>query len=238
MLQLHKPIRRTFLPSDPFFDEGNEEYRCFEKVVDEDIDFIIDSLDAVRISEFKCSVKGCKENFISPLQFNRHYDILHKFRCEECVRDFPCNFFLCLHIEEHHDAFFKAQIERGAALYRCLLQDCTNVFKNEIERKDHLIRKHRYPSHFRFNAIKRTHSKYQDKKRGQPNDSEMQFESSLQLDNEGVDLCTNFLSKNNQSLDMETKKNVTKGSAVSRKIPRTISFGRGVSRGFPRGKKR
>ena len=154
------------------------------------------------------------------------------------MRDFPCNFFLCLHIEEHHDAFFKAQIERGAALYRCLLQDCTNVFKNEIERKDHLIRKHRYPSHFRFNAIKRTHSKYQDKKRGQPNDSEMQFESSLQLDNEGGDPCTNFLSKNNQSLDMETKKNVTKGSAVTRKIPRTISFGRGVSRGFPRGKKR
>ena len=159
-VKIHRP------PTDPFFEDGNQVFCFHEKTVNSDIDFLVDSITAVHIDEFNCSVKGCLETFTNPMQYNRHYDMLHKFRCETCSRSFSNNHLLSTHISENHDMFFKAQKEKGIAVYHCLIETCGRTFKAMETRRRHLVEKHKYPSDFRFNAVKRNHQKYQKSKNG------------------------------------------------------------------------
>ena len=157
-VKIHRP------PDDPFFEDGNHIFCFHEKTVNNDIDFLVDSITAVHIDEFKCSVKGCLETFTNPMQYNRHYDMLHKFRCETCARSFSNNHLLSTHISENHDMFFRAQKEKGIAVYHCLIETCGRTFKAMETRRRHLVEKHKYPADFRFNAVKRNHQKYQNSK--------------------------------------------------------------------------
>ena len=158
------PIRRHLAYNDPFFQDGNTVFCFHEKTVNSDIDFLVDSITAVHIEEFSCSVKGCLEVFTSPLQYNRHFDMLHKFRCATCSRNFSSNYLLSLHISESHDAFFQAQKDKRLAIYQCLVESCGRTFKAIETRRRHLVEKHKYPADFRFHSVKRTHQKYQKNK--------------------------------------------------------------------------
>ncbi|XP_066924365.1 zinc finger protein 511-like [Clytia hemisphaerica] len=159
------PLRRHKLPTDPFFDDGNQIFSFHEKTVNSDIDFLVDSISAVHIEEFECSVKGCRETFTDPMQYNRHYDMLHRYSCETCHRNFSSNHLLSLHISESHDAFFKAQRDKGIAVFHCLIESCGRSFKAVETRRRHLVEKHKYPPDFRFNMARRPHQKYQKNKK-------------------------------------------------------------------------
>ena len=165
------PLRRHKLPTDPFFDDGNQIFSFHEKTVNSDIDFLVDSISAVHIEEFGCSVKGCRETFTDPMQCNRHYDMLHRYSCETCHRNFSSNHLLSLHISESHDAFFQAQRDKGIAVFHCLIESCGRSFKAVETRRRHLVEKHKYPPDFRFNVAKRPHQKYQKNKKSNSTNS-------------------------------------------------------------------
>lgn len=211
------PLRRHIHPNDTFFGDGNQAFSLYEKTVDEDIDFIIDSIGAVHIEEFSCTVKGCLKKFTSPIQFNRHYDMLHKYYCQTCSRNFPSNYLLSLHISENHDTYFEAQKEKGVASFYCLLESCGQKFVSEIERKNHLVTSHRYPPNFRFNAVKRTHKKYQQKETGnnknkqhrKENSTKKQPTNKLANTDEGHELNTTPTNKQQNKKKNKTK-NVSK----------------------------
>lgn len=255
--KMHKPLKRKIYPEDPFFDEGNRE--CFSSVqtVEEDIDLLLDDIDALRIKEFPCEVKGCQLKFRNPLQFNRHYDMVHRFKCQHCTRNFPSNFLLSMHVQENHDSYFKAQLEKGVHVYRCLLESCTEQFTDLKTRQNHFVSAHKYPSDFRFATTKPKNKKKQTKTKV----NERVTKSSL--NNSDISITSTKLAKNlsskvsnDESMEVcdekeNRKKNVRpnfpnsmetdeekKTEEVRRRIPASFCFGRGAGRGFARGKRR
>lgn len=196
----YKPRQRRFRYDDPFFEEGNLACMCRNTTVDDDIDFIIDSLDSVQIAEFTCHVKGCSKTFTNPMQFNRHFDMLHKFRCEHCYRNFPSNYLLGLHLQENHDSFFEAQKEKGLAVYECIIESCSEKFTTEELRKKHLVKTHKYPADFRFNAVKRVHAKYKTTLKGK--NKEEQHKKKKQDKN----VKNNIAENETKLLDKDTSK--------------------------------
>ena len=210
-VKIHRP------PDDPFFEDGNQIFCYHEKTVNNDIDFLVDSITAVHIDEFKCSVKGCLETFTNPMQYNRHYDMLHKFRCETCSRSFSNNHLLSTHISENHDMFFRAQKEKGIAVYHCLIETCGRTFKAMETRRRHLVEKHKYPADFRFNAAKRNHQKYQYSK--QHSESKNQGQSSSSNDTMlcvAGDTENPILDKSNQRVSEDIDMDNTKTKAKSK----------------------
>ena len=161
----YKPEKRRFGPDDIFFADGNLEFTRKDKIVDDDIDFIIDSIGAVNLGQFTCNVKGCLQKFDTPMQFNRHFDMLHRFCCQYCQRHFPSNHLLSLHLQENHDTYFEMQKEKGLSVYQCMLESCKEKFISEEARKNHLVKVHKYPANFRFSVVKRKHGKYQESKK-------------------------------------------------------------------------
>jgi len=178
------PLRRHKLPTDAFFDDGNQIFSFHEKTVNSDIDFLVDSISAVHIQEFGCSVKGCRETFTDPMQYNRHYDMLHRYSCETCHRNFSSNHLLSLHISESHDAFFKAQRDKGIAVFHCLIESCGRSFKAVETRRRHLVEKHKYPPDFRFNMARRPHQKYQKNKKSNNGNVPIKAESDVAMEND------------------------------------------------------
>ena len=180
------PYKRRLRCDDPFFNEGNEE--CVQHIhkvhVEDDIDFIMGNVDARHdVAEFPCEVRGCRNTFTSPMGYNRHFDAVHRFRCQHCNRNFPCDFLLGLHVAENHDSFFKAQVTRGIAVYRCFVAGCACVFVTADERIDHVVEVHKYPTDFRYNTTprRRKHPKYQDSK----NKGEEGMKGSIKMDHGG-----------------------------------------------------
>jgi len=201
------PLKRRLASNDPFFNEGNEECaQCIHKVhVEDDIDFVIDSIDAHRVEEFACDIVGCKETFRNPMGYNRHYDMVHRYRCQHCSRNFPCNYLLGLHVQENHDSFFAAQTAQGLPVFHCLLEICAARFASTDDRLEHMVKVHKYPSDFRYNTTKRKHVKYQDKKMKKHDSMEIQTEV------ENGDLGVGK-SSSDRSVDMDNEKEG--GSAV------------------------
>ena len=211
------PVKIHRQPDDPFFKDGNQIFCYHEKTVNNDIDFLVDSITAVHIDEFKCSVKGCLETFTNPMQYNRHYDMLHKFRCQTCSRSFSNNHLLSTHISENHDMFFRAQKEKGIAVYHCLIETCGRTFKAMETRRRHLVEKHKYPADFRFNTAKRNHQKYQNSK--QDSESKNYDQSSSFTDTMlyvAGDKEKTILDKSNQRVSEDIDMDNTKAKAKSK----------------------
>jgi len=197
------PYKRRLRCDDPFFNEGNEE--CVQHIhkvhVDDDIDITMGNVDARHdVAEFPCEVRGCRSTLTSPMGYNRHFDAVHRYRCQHCNRNFPCDFLLGLHVAENHDSFFKAQVTRGIAVYRCFVVSCGCVFVTADERVDHAVEVHKYPADFRYNTTprRRKHQKYQDsEKKGE--------EGAKTKDNEKMD------QGQDQKSTMKKKKKTKKG---------------------------
>ncbi|KAM7341947.1 zinc finger protein 511 lethal (2) k10201 [Cochliomyia hominivorax] len=109
--------------------------------------------------EIFCHVLGCKQIFDNVASYQSHYNVMHRFICIECKKSLPTEHLLDLHISEQHDSYFKARVERGQRLFKCYLEECKETFANPMERKEHCIKEHKFPSNFRFDQTTQKNEK-------------------------------------------------------------------------------
>ncbi|XP_017268338.1 zinc finger protein 511 [Kryptolebias marmoratus] len=201
--------------------------------------FISDAEDkpALSVSEFACHISGCSAVFGSLDDYEHHYNSLHRHVCCSCRRSLPSARLLDIHIQEWHDSLFTILTQKQD-MYLCLVEGCGLKFRTSIQRKDHLIRVHKYPPDFRFDKNKKEKG---EAKRLQQRDTAMEVEVS---DSEGVwDLLHNSPSDEES---METHAASEEAAAAqgsetntappkpqySSRVPSTVCFGHGSVRGF------
>ncbi|CAL8258436.1 unnamed protein product [Lota lota] len=108
------------------------------------------------VSAFGCHISGCCQVFRSVEEYEHHYNSLHRHVCSACRRSFPSARLLDIHIEEWHDPMFNI-LAQSRDMYQCLVEGCGLKFRTSKQRKDHLIKIHKYPPDFRFDKAKREH---------------------------------------------------------------------------------
>ena len=66
-------------------------------------------------SEMMCSLPPHRQtlSFATYEEYEVHYLKAHTNRCTECLKNFPTEHFLNLHIEENHDSLVSVRKERG-----------------------------------------------------------------------------------------------------------------------------
>ncbi|XP_029926564.1 zinc finger protein 511 [Myripristis murdjan] len=106
------------------------------------------------VSEFACHISGCSQLFSSVEEYEHHYNSLHRHVCCSCRRSLPSARLLDIHIQEWHDTLFTVLAQRQD-MYQCLVEGCGQKFRTSKQRKDHLIRIHKYPADFRFDKTKK-----------------------------------------------------------------------------------
>jgi hypothetical protein len=67
-----------------------------------------------------------------------------ELQCRVCRVGLPNAHLLDMHISESHDSFFRAQVDRGLAVYQCLMETCPEKFKSVSSRRHHLEARHRF----------------------------------------------------------------------------------------------
>nr|XP_046209463.1 zinc finger protein 511 isoform X2 [Oncorhynchus gorbuscha] len=107
-----------------------------------------------RQCEFRCSIPGCSQVFSTVEDYEHHYNTLHRHVCSSCQRSLPSARLLDIHIQEWHDSLFSILAERQD-MYQCLVEGCGSKFRTREQRKDHMIKIHKYPSDFMFDKVKR-----------------------------------------------------------------------------------
>ncbi|XP_050712769.1 zinc finger protein 511-like isoform X2 [Eriocheir sinensis] len=181
------------------------------------------------IEPIVCSVGGCKKTFTTVAEHAAHQRSCHQHVCSTCKHSFPTHHLLDLHLLEVHDTLFQLMAEKKM-MYQCLLETCSEKFKNPTERHIHCIELHRFPSNFRYDMSWRKQRKKNCKnaRNLSAEVSSMECEVSLIKDENAM----LFSSETNEMAGIKSKnENVRK----SPKVPCNLSFGTGVSRGFSRG---
>nr|XP_023679997.1 zinc finger protein 511 isoform X1 [Paramormyrops kingsleyae] len=178
---------------------------------------------APTVAEFRCHIAGCSQLFDTLESYEHHYDALHRRVCADCKRAFPSDHLLDIHIQEWHDSLFQLMAKKQN-MYQCLVEGCDLKFKTSTERKDHLIKVHRYPSDFRFDKTK--------KNRRPPGGAPQRVEVSMEQGDEP-----------GAGEPMEAEPAVQKRGdrlrpGYSYKVPASICFGQGSVRGFRGGRRR
>uniref|UniRef100_A0A8C7IIS8 C2H2-type domain-containing protein n=1 Tax=Oncorhynchus kisutch TaxID=8019 RepID=A0A8C7IIS8_ONCKI len=107
-----------------------------------------------RQCEFRCYISGCSQVFSTVEDYEHHYNTLHRHVCSSCQRSLPSARLLDIHIQEWHDSLFSILAERQD-MYQCLVEGCGSKFRTRDQRKDHMIKIHKYPSDFMFDKVKR-----------------------------------------------------------------------------------
>ncbi|XP_052334521.1 zinc finger protein 511 isoform X1 [Oncorhynchus keta] len=107
-----------------------------------------------RQCEFRCYISGCSQVFSTVEDYEHHYNTLHRHVCSSCQRSLPSARLLDIHIQEWHDSLFSILAERQD-MYQCLVEGCGSKFRTREQRKDHMIKIHKYPSDFMFDKVKR-----------------------------------------------------------------------------------
>ncbi|KAM3959530.1 zinc finger protein 511 lethal (2) k10201 [Aphomia sociella] len=126
-----------------------------------------------------CNIPGCKFNAESLLDFENHYNAIHRYTCRQCKKIMPSPHLLDLHIQEKHDSFFAVMAEKKPS-YCCYIEECKEKFKTTDERLDHCVKIHKLPKDFRFeqkikNAKSKNHKKNVRQKDAMEVDSSPQF---------------------------------------------------------------
>jgi len=106
------------------------------------------------LKKFDCSIPGCLESFENLLDFEAHYNTVHKYVCGTCRKRLPSLHLLDLHVSETHDSYFAALAERKP-MYQCFVEDCGTKYLTTKERHSHCIEVHKFPSNFRYDVDKR-----------------------------------------------------------------------------------
>ncbi|KAG8434941.1 hypothetical protein GDO86_013053 [Hymenochirus boettgeri] len=188
-----------------------------------------------KLSEFCCQTAGCTHVFDTLESYEHHYNTMHSNVCSTCKRSFPTARLLDIHILEWHDSLFQIMAEKGN-MYQCLVEGCEEKFKASMDRKNHLIKIHCYPSDFRFNKTKK--KKRKNKQECSPRkdiDMEVVIEEGCSM--ESMDECS-LLPTDGTSNCLITKNRPLNNVHTNHKVPSTICFGHGSVRGFCHTKKK
>mgnify|MGYP001166330839 CR=1 FL=1 len=148
---MYRPIKVRYPENHPFFQDADLLYA--KTIKNSSIGFY-DTLIGKNqlkknkfVSKFPCGVNGCKVHFISVEKYMMHYEAAHRFACSICNLSLPSPRYLDIHLREVHDNFFLAQNERQP-MYECLIENCPYKFSSHLERGEHLVNMHNYPSDF------------------------------------------------------------------------------------------
>lgn len=107
----------------------------------------------IPLRSYPCCVFGCTQTFQTILECESHFDEQHLFQCGECHQVLSSNHLLELHLQEAHDSYFAASIEKQQASYACLVESCKESFSSPDGRLQHLRNEHGYPKWFRFTTL-------------------------------------------------------------------------------------
>ena len=118
-----------------------------------DISDEIDHESREKTPQYRCPL--CSSVLQSMAAWELHYETTHVFQCHICHEIFPCDRLLDFHLEERHDSFFAASLERNQGSYKCLVTTCLGRFGSDKERHYHLMQAHDYPKWFRFHSRKK-----------------------------------------------------------------------------------
>ncbi|KAK7792704.1 hypothetical protein R5R35_007519 [Gryllus longicercus] len=136
-------------PTDPFFVAGDEVCKATERQGVYDIDE--EELCHQGVPAFPCHIPGCCAVFELLMDFEMHYNSLHRYPCSVCKKQLPSAHLLDLHVAESHDSFFQVQSER-MPMYQCYVEECGEKFSTPKDRRDHCISLHKFPHDFRFDS--------------------------------------------------------------------------------------
>ncbi|XP_067656957.1 zinc finger protein 511-like isoform X2 [Haliotis asinina] len=239
-----RPQKRPRDIRDQFFEDGDR-FCCYSvKQLPQETD----TEDCRRIPVFPCSIAGCPETFDTLLGYESHYNSVHRHTCSECRRSYPSNHLLEIHLREAHDPLFSLQ---SGDKFVCLVQGCEQKFAAPKIRKNHMVKRHKYPANYRFDRAKSGKASVNPNKAG----GDM---GSAQQSRTGVNNETNQKSQaagdsgtgvqNEAGDDMEVtmveKENIPQEGTARRvysyKVPQNICFGHGSTRSFqrPRGRRK
>lgn len=204
--------KRLLNMNSPLFEEGN--IVCFlatkQFTVADELDELLDSQ-----ADFSCGIGTCDKTFSSLTEYESHYNSVHKNVCSICRRFYPTNHLLDIHLLEWHDSMFELMALKQP-MFQCLIPTCSVKLTNRKQRKDHMIKVHKYPSNFRFDREKKSTS---NNKKYSKTDS---------------DSCKTTESMETNSVERTEKSGNTPKFQYSYRVPQNFSFGQGVSRGFQR----
>ncbi|XP_030297337.1 zinc finger protein 511 [Sparus aurata] len=143
-----------------------------------------DDKTTLSVSEFACHISGCSAVFSTLEEYEHHYNSLHRHVCCSCRRSLPSARLLDIHIQEWHDSLFNILAQRQD-MYQCLVEGCGQKFRTSKQRKDHLIRLHKYPPDFRFDKTKKDRGTRETKRQLQHKDAAMEVVDDV-CESEGV----------------------------------------------------
>lgn len=214
-------LKRKKKPGDVLFEEGD----IFCHLATKQIPIVIPAeniIDQDIPDEIVCSLVGCNRTFDSLSRYEAHYNSTHRNVCSQCKRVLPSNYLLDVHLQEWHDSMFELMALKQP-MYQCLLQTCGVKFSSVKERKNHMIKIHKYPSNFRFDSSK----KQTKTKNVQSSETNMDVGSTTVRSSSDI-------TNNDQNFGNTGQKK----RQFTYKVPDNICFGQGVSRGFHRGRGR
>uniref|UniRef100_A0A3Q2NXS6 Zinc finger protein 511 n=1 Tax=Fundulus heteroclitus TaxID=8078 RepID=A0A3Q2NXS6_FUNHE len=175
-----------------------------------------------KVSEFACHISGCRAVFSTLDEYEHHYNSLHRHVCCSCRRSLPSARLLDIHIQEWHDSLFTILAQKQD-MYLCLVEGCGQKFRTSQQRKDHLIRVHKYPPDFRFDKSRK------EKGSEQKADATMEAAGDV-CRSEGA--CRVMCSIEPEQVEEEEESMETVYSVFSHRVPKTVCFGHGSVRGF------
>ncbi|XP_074086932.1 zinc finger protein 511-like [Macrotis lagotis] len=140
------PCARRLPRGHPLFEDGDVQRHAY---LQDAVTQVSRPPERPRVAAFGCHVAGCRQEFSGLDAFEHHYRTLHTHVCSVCRRAFPSARLLDVHVLEWHDSLFQLLAERRRML-QCLVEGCADTFGSSRERKEHLVRAHRYPPDFRF----------------------------------------------------------------------------------------
>ncbi|XP_007546157.1 zinc finger protein 511 [Poecilia formosa] len=207
---------------------------------------------APSVSEFGCHISGCRAVFSTLHEYEHHYNSLHRHVCCSCRRSLPSARLLDIHIQEWHDSLFTILAQKQD-MYLCLVEGCGQKFRTSQQRKDHLIRLHKYPPDFRFDKSRKEKGT-REASREQRTDTAVEAADDV-CRSEGVCevMCGVESNQLEQEESMETHASSEEAAQsedfsasaqtpetnterlkprYSYRVPKTVCFGHGSVRGF------
>ncbi|XP_071165430.1 zinc finger protein 511-like [Mytilus edulis] len=256
--------KRLMKINSPLFEEGNIICCLATKHVTykEDVDDLLE-----RKQTFNCGIGTCDKSFQSLAEYESHYNSIHRNVCSICRRFYPSSHLLDIHLLEWHDSMFELMAEKQH-MFQCLIPTCSMKLANRKQRKNHMIKVHRYPSNFRFDREKTSNKSSNTNKKGRApitmettvntnkeNKQELLDKIPCGTSSESTSMETERDNSNDlglklqdkslpvtlsESMSMETEvdKENRPKLKFSYRVPQNFSFGHGVSKGFQRSRGR
>ncbi|KAJ2610121.1 hypothetical protein H4S08_003759 [Coemansia sp. RSA 1365] len=166
MAPFYTPAKRRLAADDPFFDMGNAEASahyignyavCVSRVshMTDIVDLLLENSTAQPQQTITCRDPPClgSARFPSVPAFEKHYEQMHRNCCSLCNAALPSAHWLDLHIQECHDAFFRARVARYEKVYKCFLEACTRTFSHPHKRIMHMVDKHHFARSFNWKLV-------------------------------------------------------------------------------------